>query len=492
MLERLFPNLKIVLRDMGAILILLGILMLSLGIVSCVFKEFYVLKNLLIIAFSTLALGLLLRFAFRKAKETELKHAMICAALAWLVVPALSSLLFVFVEKKNPLSPLDAFFEAMSGWTGTGFTMITHPSSLTYTMQFWRSLMQWVGGVGVIVLMLSILARPGTGAFLLYRAEGREEKIRPSVISTVRIIWWIYLFFTVIGIIIFYIAGMPLWHAINHSMTAIATGGFTLTDNSMAYYNNIHVELAIIPIMIFGAIPFIVHYRIFREERRAFLKDVQCKTLLFLLFSLLVPLTLVNYFFVYGDILSSLHYSSFQLISGLTCTGFQTVNLHLWPGAALNIVMIAMIIGGGAGSTAGGIKLIRLVIAYKGISWMLSKAFLPKRAIKPFRFANRLLEDKEMGTIVGEANLIIILWLIFLFVGVAVLSYVVSPQYHLTEIMFEVASAQSNVGLSTGIVGPQMSYIGKIMLIINMWIGRLEIIPVLMLFRSMVKGFGPL
>jgi len=263
-----FSNLKTVLKDLGSILAILGLLMPVLMVVSCIFNEFEVLKVLFFIAFLTLCLGLLLRFLCRNAKEPELKHAMITAASARLVVPAISSLFFIFIEGMHPL---DSFFEAMSGWTGTGLTMVAHPSSLTFTMQFWRSLMQWVGGIGVIVLMVSILARPGTGSFMMYKAETREEKIRPSVISTVRIIWWIYLLFTSFGIISFYFAGMSLWEAINHAMTAVGTGGFSITDNSMAFYNNPWIELAIIPMMILGAIPFLIHYKVLTGHLRAFL-----------------------------------------------------------------------------------------------------------------------------------------------------------------------------------------------------------------------------
>lgn len=487
--DKVFSNLKTVLRDLGSILIILGVLMLMLIIVPSIFKEFYVLNVLSLIAVVTLCFGIVLRFSCRNAKEPALKHAMITAALAWLVVPAISSLFFIFIEGMNPV---DSFFEAMSGWTGTGLTMVAHPSSLTHTMQFWRSLMQWVGGIGVIVLMVSILARPGTGSFLLYKAEGREEKIRPSVVSTVRIIWWIYLLLTSIGIVLFYFAGMSLWEAINHAMTALGTGGFSITDNSMAFYNNPLIEMTIIPMMIFGAIPFLVHYKVLKGNVRVFFKDMQCRALFIILLLLLIPLFVENYVTSYSTILDTLRFSSFQLISGLTCTGFQTTDVHLWSGTALGILCIAMLIGGGAGSTAGGIKLIRIVIAFKGVSWTLTKSFLPKRAIKSLRFGDRRLDEEQFNSIESEANLIIILWILFLFLGVGVLSHVVAPQYTLSEVIFEVASAQGNVGLSTGITNAEMSYIGKVMLILNMWIGRLEIIPVFMLFRALVKGFEPI
>jgi len=463
--------------------------MLVLLIVSSVFNEFFLLDVVLLIALSTLCLGLLLRYACRNEKEPELKHAMITAALAWLIVPAVSSLLFIVIEG---MSPLDSFFEGMSGWTGTGLTMIAHPSSLTHTMQFWRSTMQWVGGVGVIVLMVTILARPGTGSFLLYKAETREEKIRPSVISTMRIIWWIYLLFTAIGIVLFYFAGMSLWEAINHAMTGIGTGGFSITDTSMAFYNNPMIEGAIIPIMILGAIPFLVHYRVLKGDIKSFLKDMQCRALFVILLLLFIPLFLENYFRAYGSLVASFRFSSFQLVSGITCTGFQTTDVRLWSGTALGIVALAMIIGGGAGSTAGGIKLIKAVIAWKGIRWSLTKALLPRRAIKGIRFGDRFLNEEQFNRISSEANLVIILWILFLFLGVGVLSHVVATQYTLSEIVFEVASAQGNVGLSTGITNAGLSCVGKVMLILNMWIGRLEIIPVLMVFRSFIKGFEPL
>jgi len=396
-----FTNVRIVLVDLGSILMLVGVLMTVLLIVSAAFRELFVVSVLLLTAMVTIGIGALLRLTCRGQKEPQRKHAMITAAIAWLIVPAVSSGLFIFIEG---MSPLDSFFEAMSGWTGTGLTMVAHPSSLTHTMQFWRSTMQWVGGVGVIVLMVTILARPGTGAFRLYRAEAREEKIRPSIISTVRIIWWIYLLLTAVAIVLFYFAGMSFWEAINHSMTALGTGGFTITETSMAFYDSPLIELAVIPMMILGAIPFIVHYKLLKGDVRAFFRDLQIRALFMLLLVLLTLLFIVNYTGFYSSAFAALRFSPFQIVSGLTCTGFQTANVHLWSGQALSMVWMAMLIGGGAGSTAGEIKLIRAVIVWKGLNWSLVKALLPKNAIKPFRFGERLLNDEEINSIGAEAN----------------------------------------------------------------------------------------
>jgi trk system potassium uptake protein TrkH len=483
------PHLKIILRDLGSILIMLGLLMLVVLIVSLIFNEVPVMHVVVLTGSLTLCLGLVVRRSCRGAREPELKHAMITAAVAWLVVPAFSSLLFVFLEG---MSPLDSLFEAMSGWTGTGLTMVAHPAALTHTIQFWRSFMQWVGGIGVIVLMVTILARPGTASFLLYKAETREEKLHPNVIHTVRIIWWIYLLLTGFGIALFYLAGMNLWEAINHAMTGLGTGGFSITDNSIAFYNNPRIELAIIPVMLLGAIPFLVHYKVLKGNIKALLSDIQCRALVLFILLLFIPLFMENYFTFYGSAMDSLRFSAFQLVSGITCTGFQTTDVRAWSGTALGIVSIAMLIGGAAGSTAGGIKVIKAVIAWKNVSWSLTRALLPRRGIKPFRFGGQLLDGDQVNKIVAEAHLVIILWVVFLFLGVGVLAHLLAPSYTLSEILFEVASAQGNVGLSTGITGAGMPWGGKVMLILNMWIGRLEIVPVLMLFRALLKGLEPI
>jgi trk system potassium uptake protein TrkH len=427
-------------------------------------------------------IGFTLRYIFKSAKEPGLRHAMICAALAWLVIALISSIPFIVIAG---MPFLDAFFEGMSGWTGTGLTMIK-PSEECRTILFWRSLMQWVGGVGVIVLMLSILARPGTGAFTLYRAESREEKIRPSVISTTRTIWWIYLLYTVIGIIILFIAGMSPWDAINHGMTGLATGGFSTQDGSIGSYNNPMIEVSCIFLMILGVVSFAVHYDVLRGNLRRFFTDTQNKA--FCIIAILgVAFLTFELAHIYG--IGSFRLSSFQFISGLSCTGFQTANIQDWRQSAKLVIAAAMVIGGAAGSTAGGIKLIRGVLLSKSILWKIREGLLPRKAVVTYKLGKKRLGKEEADRQVAEAGLISFLWIIFLFIGVLVLSYLTSAT--IEDIVFEVASAQGNVGLSTGITGPDLSPIGKIMLIFNMWIGRLEIIPVMMLFRSMIKGLKP-
>ncbi|WP_456486583.1 TrkH family potassium uptake protein [Candidatus Alkanophaga liquidiphilum] len=494
-------NAKIVLRDLGSIFEVAGGVMLLPLVVVVVFDEFYLMKPFLGMALGVLAAGALLRFAFRRAGDTELKHAMVCAALSWLLLALVSATPFACCG----MSFLDAFFEAMSGWTGTGLTMILEPSKLPKTLQFWRSLMQWVGGVGVIVLMLSVLARPGTASYHLYVSEAREEKIKPSVVSTVRTIWWIYLGSTLVGVPLLWLCGMPLWAAINHTMTGISTGGFSVVKGSIGAYDNIRVELALLPIMILGALPFLIHYKVLSGELKAFFKDVQCRWLFFLIFVLLLPLLLevagvpplsalssLSALSAWASSLSAAFRESiFQLVSGLTCTGFQTANICSWtPGAKL-ILAAAMLVGGAAGSTAGGIKLLRAAVVFSSLRWSFRRMLLPKTAVTYFRLGERALDEKEASRILMEVCFVTLLWFLFLLVGVIVLSHVAPPPFDISDVVFEVVSAQSNVGLSTGLASPHLHYLGKIVIIFNMWVGRLEIIPVLMLLRALVRGFEP-
>jgi len=193
----------------------------------------------------------------------------VTAALGWIFISLIGSIPFIMIgfNKNDPLVTMDflsAFFESMSGWTGTGLTMVDRESLLPYTLQFWRSIIQWIGGVGVIVLTLSILARPGTGSFVLYRSEGRERKTHPSIVSTVRTIWWIFLLYTIIGVIALAIIGsitsngMGLWESLNHAMTGIATGGFSVADDSIVGFGTIS-QIAIVFLMILGGIAFAYH-----------------------------------------------------------------------------------------------------------------------------------------------------------------------------------------------------------------------------------------
>jgi len=490
-------DLRVVLRDLGTIFIVIGCITLLVLAVPLYFNEHYAIVPLLITSALYFGIGLPLYFSLRNGEPPNFKSAMVTAALGWFFISVVGSIPFFMIpfnlDTGFHMSFLSSFFESMSGWTGTGLTMVGEEHLLPYTLQFWRSWIQWVGGVGVIVLTLSILARPGTGSFVLYRSEAREQKTHPSIISTVRTIWWIFLLYTIIGILVLVAIGMLTpegmtpWQALNHCMTGLATGGFSVTSESMAGFGTIS-QIALIVLMIGGSIAFAAHFDLLKGRIRKFLKDAQFQAMIILLILGVVALTLINLndpTLQYNtNLLLGLKESGFQFISALTCTGFSTVNIAAWTESAKLILAFAMIIGGAAGSTAGGIKLFRAILLGKGAGWRIKRSISTPRRVFVHKLGEKSLSKDDAMDLINEAAIISFMWVILLFAGILILAYILPPKTLLGNVIFEVCSAQGNVGLTTGITHLHMDSAAKIMLIFNMWIGRLEIIPIIVLIKS--------
>jgi trk system potassium uptake protein TrkH len=278
---------------------------------------------------------------------------------------------------------------------------------------------------------------------------------------------------------------MPPWEAVNHAMTGISTGGFSVWPDSIAHYDSLAIELIVILIMTAGAVSFAVHYQAMQKGLNVFWRDTQTKWLIGLLVLGAALLGLEN-LYRYG-LGQAFRTAGFQYVSAMTCTGFGTADVSGWTDSAKLLLSLGMVLGGAAGSTAGGIKVIRLVLLAKGVSWRFRKIVSPVGALVPLRLGSAVLSDQEASRRLEEAAVLAFLWLGFLLVGIAVLLHVVPSSFKLADVIFEVASAQGNVGLSTGITHPEMSTFGKLILSFNMWVGRLEILPVLMLMRSLIR-----
>ncbi len=468
-------------------------LMTALSVpVAAWFGEWSAIWPFLLTSLVAAVLGACLYFPCRRAGDVGLHHALVIAASGWVLVALLGALPFHLMSVWTTGAALPyadfgaAFFEAMSGFTSTGLTMATRPDLLPHSLQWWRSFTEWIGGVGVIVLMLTLIAGPGRATMTLYLAEARTEKIHPSVVSTVRTIWWIFFLFTGGSILALWLAGMPVWEAINHGMTGIATGGFTLWPDSIGHYNSVAIEILLLVIMVAGSVSFAVHYRALRYGPGLYMRDVQTKWFLAFLGigALLVSLEAL----LRAPVSSALRHGTFQYFSAMTCTGFQSTASAYWSDTAKLMLAVGMVIGGAAGSTTGGIKVMRYVLLLKGVGWKLRKTLKPPDAIVPFRIGSKVFPEEEAWRRLEEASTIAFLWLVFLLVGILALAVLVGHEYGLADVIFEVASAQGNVGLSTGITHPDMPTAAKLVLSFSMWVGRLEIIPVIMLLRSMVNG----
>ncbi|WP_433625198.1 TrkH family potassium uptake protein [Halomicrococcus sp. NG-SE-24] len=539
-------DLATILRDVGALVLMQAALMTLTAGVAVVFREWYAALSFLIAGGVTAGFGGVARNRFQDAPNPRMKHGMIIAAGGWFTTAIFGATPFFLAAHLTPVSvldsyvaaganyepiqvgsattmsslayfqnPLHAMFESMSGWTGSGLTMAIHEPSLPRAFQWWRSLIQWVGGVGVIVLTTAILARPGSGSYALYRAETREERIHPSILHTVKTVWRIFVLYTVFAVAVLFVAILTseprlslfetFWQALNHAMTGLSTGGFSVTDNSIASYDSPFIETVLLPIMALGAIAFPVHYAVlYDREFRLLVSDLQTRWLLGLFVAGAFVLSLQNaavltaafeptaaYFGFDSADSTAVRDSVFQFVSALSCTGFQSSPIGKWGAGGKLIVSGAMVLGGAAGSTVGGIKIIRGYTISKGIQWEFSRVFLPSSAIVNARIGDRVLDRNEMSEEFSEAAIVSLLWLILLLTGSLVLINVTDSAFGYADALFEVASAQGNVGLSTGITGPSMSPLGEGMMILNMWIGRLEIIPVLVFLRSALFGLEP-
>ncbi|WP_196808421.1 TrkH family potassium uptake protein, partial [Natrinema sp. J7-1] len=275
--------------------------------------------------------------------------------------------------------------------------------------------------------------------------------------------------------------------------------GFAIKDHSIATYDSAAIDFALLPIMILGSIAFPVHYLILQGDLRNLYADLQTRwVFIYMSLGTLALTALVYVGDTYDSLFTAFRYSSFQFVSAATCAGFQTavdatnVALGQWPAQAQLTVIFGMVVGGGAGSTVGGIKLIRALTLLKGIRFRIADIFYPQTAVRRLGINGRRLNDQEMRQEFEEAAIIGLLWFVFLGLGLFVLLLVLPQgEYVLENVLFEVASAQGNVGLSAGITGPDsLPSVGKLMLLFNMWIGRLEIIPVLVTLRTIFSRGG--
>lgn len=410
-----------------------------------------------------------------KIEDVNLRQAMVAAAFTWLLASLVSVVPFMRIAHM-PL--LDSYFECMSAWTGTGLTMMSNLQSYPKMLLFWRAWMQWLGGIGIVLVALTVLIRPGVAAARLYRAEARSERILPNLVNTAKVIFEIYLVLTLVGVYLYYINGMDLFDALTHSMTGLGTGGMSTHDESIGFFHSQAINAVTIFLMIMGAVNFTVHYRVFKDRSlRPFFADIQVR---YMFFFLIPAVSLIAYGLVQvGDSLANaLQGAVFHAVSAISCTGFQISDLSNYPEVGKFLLAVLMVIGGGAGSTAGGIKLIRIILMYESLKWTIESAILPKGAVIKRKVGNYVFSEEDIQEVMSFT----MTYVAFLLAGV--LYTMLRVHANLADALFEVASAQGNVGLSVGITSPAMPADLKFVYILLMWIGRLEIFSTLVFIIS--------
>ncbi len=466
-------DLKVVLSEVSVLLIMIGFSLVVPIFVAKYYMEDFMADVFLVMLVLFSGVGFGMKGMFRTDRPLVLKHAAIVATVAWIIIPLVSIIPFLY----NHISVIDSLFETMSGWTATGLSLIPHTESLPKSLIFWRSYMQWVGGMGIVVLALSILRNPG--AMKLYLAEGRSENLKTSIKDTVRSMWMIYLFYTIGGILLVYYLGMPLFESINHVMTALATGGFSVTANSLVGYGA-GVKLGISLIMLLGGMSFVLHYAILNGRLRQALKSTE--------FRLYIALILIASLVISANLLPSagITFSNavdvfFQAVSSLTGTGFNTVDFLKWSEFSLFILFILMLFGPCAGSTGGAMKTWRVLLVLKSVYRELMRHLMHSNAVIPVKMDQNIIDEKDVVKILS---------FVLLYIGLVLAGglFLMWFGYSALESVFLAASAQGNVGLT---IVPAERWFAmadgpKLVLMFLMWAGRIEIFPVLTLLRAIM------
>ncbi|KXB00158.1 hypothetical protein AKJ40_01805 [candidate division MSBL1 archaeon SCGC-AAA259M10] len=465
-------------RDLFAFIFLLiaGILLVPV-LVAAIYMEFSHIPSFVLPAAISGGIGIIFRKKYDEEGNLRLGEAMLLVAIAWVLMSGFGAVPYIISLN---LGPLNAMFESAAGFTATGLTILQGAEGWLvevppHSMLFWRSFTQWVGGVGVVVLFLAIIPRTGRFARLLFESEAREERMLPRIKDTARYIYKAYLLFTILGIIGFVLGGMGLFAAVNHSMTGIATGGFSVTADSFAGYGGPILAVAIF-LMIMGAISFALHRKAFDGNWRALLNSWEVRLMIGLIALSALALAL--------DV--GIKNSIFQTTSALTGTGFSTTGLIPgdWSSFQKGVLTVLMVLGGGYGSTSSAIKLIRSIIIIGTLLWIIKRAFLPDRAIVPLKIGGVEYEEKD----VMEASMYAFIYIGFLIVS-SLLIMILMPDWSGIDVIFESASAQGNVGLSVGITEVAPSPV-KWILIGQMLAGRLEILPYVALFYKITQKIG--
>lgn len=454
-------NWKSVFSYLGYILIFLAVAMLLPVIVSLVYDE-NVFIPFFLGAFVSFLCGVILIKKFRRENLT-LGSAMILAGLAFIAVSLIGSIAYL-----DHMQPLDAVFESVSGFTATGFTTAA-PESLPHSILFWRSLTQWLGGAGMLLAIILLLSSPGMSAYYMYKAEAKMHRIETNVLLGAKRILMIYGIYTCLGILLFVLVGMPVFDSVNHAMTAISNGGFSVRNQSLGYYASPAIELVAIVLSILGATSIFMHKKLFKKDVSSYIRssETQLFWLFAVVFSALISFSLV------AAVDEPLRSGVFHTFAALTTTSFTT-GLANYTEIAKVLLVMAMVIGGFAGSLAGGLKLVRVGILGKAMTWISKKIFYPSSAVVPFKFNGRTIDDQELTVI----SLFSFTYIFLLIVSSLALSFM---GYATTDAFFVSASAEGTVGLSTINIAA-MNPVGKIILMAGMLLGRLEILPFFVLF----------
>ena len=481
-------NIRSILNILAALLTLLGFSMLVPAGIAFGFGESDLSGFLYSFAISII-IGLPIWFFTRKGYSVTNKDGFAIVTFAWIITGIVGALPF-YLSGAIP-NITDAFFESMSGVTTTGATIIdpvTLPhlfngiESLPHGILFWRSFIQWIGGMGIIVFTIAILPLLGVGGVQLFKAEVPgpvSDKIRPRVRETAKYLWMVYIGITIAEIIMLQIAGMNWFDAVCHSFTTMPTGGFSTKNASIGFYDNVGIHYIMIFFMFIAGVNFSLHFRAISGDIKSYFRNSEFLTYFWLIALVTVVLTLSLVIksgnWSHAFFLDSL----FQTVSILTTTGYATADYELWAFFAQFLILILMFIGGMGGSTGGGMKIVRVMLILKYAA-LETRRMLHAKAIIPIRIGKKYISGDVIRNTLG-------FFLFYVFIFVFTSFFLTTLNIDLKSSMGVAASALGNIGPALGEFGPTDNYallpgVGKWLLTFCMLLGRLEIFTVVVLF----------
>ena len=472
-------NYKTVFFTLGLLQIVLGLSMIIPIFIQILYQESD--SGFIVSGIATVIFGMLFYLSnLDHDKKINLQQAFLLTSLSWLSIAIFGSLPFIFSDIDLPI--VDAFFESMSGITTTGSTIISNLNEAPKSILLWRAMLQWLGGIGIIVMAITLMPIMNVGGMQLFKISSNDnsEKILPKTKETSIRLIYIYLTLTITCSIIYKFCGMNYFDSFTHAMTTIATGGFSNYNESIGYFKNSYIEITSIIFILSGSIPFIAYLKFIGGDRKIFISDIQIKS--FFKIVIISIVILFMYLAIFNNSLSDKGFLSvsFNVISILTGTGYVTENFSNWGNFPLFFFLILMFIGGCAGSTTCGIKIFRVQILYQFFSNQIKKIIYP-HGIFNIKYEKQNIDEKFMSSIIS----FIYLYFIIFFIVTALLS--IDGLDFITSIS-AAATAISNVGPGLGdTIGPngnfsEISNNSKWILSFAMILGRLDLFAILVLF----------
>ena len=474
-------NRKMIANTIGRLIILAGALMLVPLIVSVIYGEWKTMISFLITSAGAAAVGILVVFLTRRhSREIYAKEGFVIAALSWIVMSAIGALPFV-ISGDIP-SYVDAFFETVSGFTTTGASILRDVTSLTHGALFWRSFTHWIGGMGVLVLMMAIVPDNSGHSIFIMRAEMPGpvvDKIVPKVKNTAKILYLMYIVMTVTEVIFLLFGGLSPYESLIYSFGTAGTGGFGLRPDSLTGYTP-YVQWVITVFMLLFGVNFNLYYLLTIRRFKSVFKSEELRVY-FGIVAVSIVLVAINISGMYASFGETLRNSAFQVASIMTTTGYSSVDFNLWPTFSKVILVLLMFVGGCAGSTAGGLKVTRIILLFKGIKNEI-KHMLHPRGVTTMRFENKPV-DKEVKKGVNSyfAIYMLITAIIFLLLSI--------EKFDIETNLTATVACLNNIGPGLSMVGPYAGYydyniFSKLILSVAMLLGRLEIYPFILTVAS--------